>query len=319
MAGSWRPSWSAVCALAAVCASARADDIPSAAAALRGAIRTLGRDVETWHYAYRPAARLPLHGAIPPDDPIVAAYLERRVSRYASVDAPAGPYAMSGGLYVAVDPVIGRTFGGIGESWALFRVPLRRGFRFVDVRAPGPDVAPAPLPREVRRTLARAGCRARTASALLVGLESRECHRIALRTLAELDVDGILYPYQAIDFRQCPVRERGAFIVLRTAHLGDGRIFTHELAGAPTEDHRLVEALFDLAREAGALHPSPWVELRGAAAPDDVRAWMREHLFGCGGWPEDTPPGDANASDGARRWNDERVAAPAASTQRPPR
>jgi len=292
-----------------ICTQARAEDELSAAETLRPFLKELSREVSTYHYAYRPAMGLRADGPLAEGQELTDAYVQRKMVRYWSLEVDARPYAMVSGLYVAADPVIGRTFGGIGESWALFRIPLRKGFRFVDVRATDREGLPQRLPPDLRAQLRRAGCDAQFPAALLTGLESLACHRIAVRTVKDLDVDGIVYPYQASGFDECRGRSSGAFIVLRTTGLGRALLMTSESPRVVSDDHRIVRGLFELARHAGSFHPSPWPKLETTAAMPDLQTWMREHLFGCGEWPEDKVP---NAAEG-RPWNDQGTATPAGS------
>jgi hypothetical protein len=155
------------------------------------------------------------------------------------------------------------------------------------------------FPPEVTERLAQAGCPVDFPSQLLVAAESPECRRLAVEVARALDVGGLLYRYQGIAFDACRGRQTGSFILLRPEQdLARATLMTSQPPRRERTpvDHLLVREMFRRARQAGSLHPAPWPELEGRAVPLDTPAWMREHLFGCGGHVEDrmpgTPPGE---------------------------
>jgi tetratricopeptide (TPR) repeat protein len=280
------------------------------AAALLPHVKTLTRPVHVWHYAQRGRIGLQAEGYVPPDAPEIAPYLRGRFARY--WDLTLRPYedGTVSGLYVAVDPVASRAWGGSGEAWALVQMVLPRGFRLVDVRTWGDErdrrLAFAP---EVAARLSAAGCAAAGPAELLTLMESDACRAAAVRTMVDLDVDGILYDFLSKDLAGCPPRGRGGFILVRAeaVDLAQAKLLVRETepgpggpADAAAEDRRRVVELFAAARAAGSTRPLPWPELatagdaadaaHAADAADDHREWMAEHLFGCGSHAEDRMP-----------------------------
>jgi hypothetical protein len=261
---------------------------------LRSFVKTLNRPVEVYHYAYRPAIGLPAQGPVPDEARYVPEYLRRKSRRYWDSKSATRPYMMAGGLYAAIDPVITRTFGGIGESWALFQLTLPAGFRFVDVRGWSDNEGKVQrFPPAVRQQLVQAGCAVEFPSELLVAQESPECRALAVETMQALDADGLMYRYQGFAFEGCQGRPVGAFILTRPERVGRAQLLTSESPGpaAATEAHRRVRQLYLEARGLGSVYPAPWPDLAGLAAPERMVPWKQERLFGCGGHQEDRMPG----------------------------
>lgn len=263
------------------------------AAELAPRVRTLTRRVATYHYTTRTKMGLPSEGAVALDDPRVEEYLRERSALYWDPRFEPAPGHPIWGLYVATDPVSSRVFGGFGEDWALVRVTLPRGLRFLEVRTA--DAARRPedrLPAAVREELAAAGCEAAYAADLVIDRGSLACREVALRTLLDLEVDALLYDFKAVDYPACDGSRNGAFLLLRAEalELPAARAYTAPppADGPAAEEGRAIGELFARARAAGSTQRPIW------PAPDDQVApsaaterWMRETLFACGGYAED--------------------------------
>jgi len=264
---------------------------------LRPFVKALSRPVEVYHYAYRPSARLPAQGPLPAEGPSVSEYLQRKSQAYWNPDSATRPYMMAGGLYAAIDPVITRTFGGIGDSWALFQLTLPAGFTFVDVRGWSDNGGRAQrFPPAVREALGQEGCAVDFPSEMLVAQESKACRTLAVEVMRALDVGGLMYRYQGFAFDSCGARPAGAvgaFILTRPERAERSQLFTSESPGpgAATESHRRVRQLYLEAKGLGSVHPVPWPDLAGLAPPERMKTWKEERLFGCGKHPEDGLPG----------------------------
>lgn len=277
----------------------------SVADALAPRVRTLSRPVYSYHYALRTRLGLPADGYVAPDDPRALEYVDLKWRRYWDLSIPTAPYATASGLYVGVDPVIPRAFGGVGDVWSMVQIVLPGGFRFVDVRrdprAPRADDALHP---EVRERLSEAGCEVKYPETLLVSMEVEACRRAAVATLRELGVDGILYQFQRFKFERCGGSDRpaGGFIVIRPEVLEPSRIklFTKESRpdDAAARDRLVIRELFRRARAAGSHRKVPWPNLESAVPPQQVDSWMERHLFGCGDSAEDRRPPAAAAASG---------------------
>ncbi len=276
--------------------AAPAADPPSVAGVLRPYVKTLSRPLYTWTYNPRQKLGLAADGAVEPSDPALGRYLQSRFARFWDLRLEPHPYAMASGLYVAADPVASRAFGGVGDDhWSLAQIVLDRGFRFVDVRTHGDERDHAlRFSPEVEAALAAAGCDAKLPGMLLTMLESRACREIAVRTLADLDVDGILYDFRSAPLAGCGSRPSGAFILVRAeaVDLTRAKVFTAQppTDGAAVEDRLRIRDLFARARQAGSLRPPPWPELDGVPPPAGMETWMRDSLLGCGDHAEDALP-----------------------------
>lgn len=276
----------------------------SLAEAFQPYVKALTRDVYTYHYVTRDRLGLPREGPARVDDPRLPGYVRAKVDRYWDLSLPTHPDAMVSGLYVGTDPVATRAYGGTGAIWALVQVVLKSGFRFVDVRNEGWRVqhpVRRRLPADLSAQLEALGCATDSPSWLLTALESASCREQAVRILRELDVDGILYNFPNVPFTSCPARPDGAFIVVRPGTVRFDRLalFTRWTSGedAGVPERLMIQDLFRRAREAGSRRFPLWPELP-AARPEAVDGWMREHLFGCGDYPEDRLPVEASTADG---------------------
>ena len=259
--------------------------------ALTPHIQTLTRPIYTFHYAMRTRMALGDRGYVPADTDRAWQYVTMKIARFWDLTLETHPNATVSGLYVATDPVIARSFGGVGDIWGMIQVVLDRGFRFVDVRR-GIDAGQASekLPASVRAKLSAAGCDAPYADALVTFLESKACRAIAVQVLQELQVDGILYSFQRYAFDACPKRPDGGFIVVNQSAVKPEhtQVFVPESGPDDASLDRLrIRDLFLRAKRAGSRRTPPWNDLASEPVPPSMDAWMREHLFGCGGYPED--------------------------------
>jgi hypothetical protein len=283
--------WAALAAVLVSSARAAAESAPSpppTATWLRPYVKSLSRAIDVYHYGYRPLMGISAEGPVQVDAAFREAYLQKRLSRFWDPDLATRPYSMASGLFASIDPVIGRTFGGIGDAWAMFALTFKKGFRFIDVRGSS-DGQPERFSEPMRAHLTAAGCSADSVAVLLTGVESPACREIALKTVRALNLDAILYSYQGFEFEGCARRSTGAFIVLRTSAIERSVMLTND-APPPKEaspDHLVVRDLYARARKVGSMQPIPWPVLEGQTPPPDMQKWMQEHLFGCGNHAED--------------------------------
>jgi hypothetical protein len=276
----------ALVALAAWPQAARSEP-PEAEAALTAwatsLVSTIDHPTYVFNYGYRPYMPFPLTGPVQFDHPELGKYLAKRASRFENPDTKPQPFVMAGGLYASLDPVIGRTFGGIGDEWVLVRVELPRGLRYLDLRRSAPTVdQPLELGPALAEALRQAGCTPPSVQSLFVGVESASCRAIALPALRSLQVQAILYDYATADLPGCPPGRRGAFILLDAEALGSRAAFANDLgpSDAATPERRMIHTLFDWVRHNGGAYAPPWPALRNLPS-SAVRSWTQQHLFGC--------------------------------------
>lgn len=268
---------------------ASAAELPRVSDNLRPFIRSLSRPVYTWHCLPRARLGLPAEGYVAPGDPVLLPFLRSKVERFWDLGLPVRPMAAASGLYSGIDPVACRAFAGVGDGWVIAQVILPAGFRFLDVRS-GEEGTPK-FPAEVGARLAAKGCDAPSTAGLVVMQESEACRRIAVEALRELGVDGILWSYPRTPFETCGERPDGVFILLDPDVLQPDRIrlFTKDSRAGDggLEDRLRIRDLHLRAREEGSMRDAPWPELEGTPPPGAMEEWMRQHLFGCGGYDED--------------------------------
>jgi hypothetical protein len=273
-------------------AGSGAESEPDAlATSLQRYIKTLSRPIRTYHYFLRTRIHLPA-GPVPGLPQALLDYLHAKTLRYWDLTIPTNEYATASGLYVGTDPVMCRTFGGVGDVWAMARIVLPAGFRFVDVRRGNGDLdAKLRFQAAARQQLSALGCAAEFPELLLTGLESQSCRKAAVAVLKTLDVDGILYDFPAYRFPACAQRPQGGIIILHPNTLEPGRIrlFTSDYSAndGSAAERAILQELFKLARVNGSRRPLLWSNLTDFDTPRDVEEWMRSNLFGCGAHPED--------------------------------
>lgn len=264
-------------------------DVQPLVEALRPSVKTLARPVYVYHYVTRSRMTLAVDGYLAPTHLAVTPFLEQKIARFWDVNVPVRPFATASGLYAGVDPVSSRTFGGVGDGWAIVQIVLPAGFTFIDVRRPESPLDAGRFPAAVREELARHGCDAEFAEPLVTGLESAGCRAAATILLRALDVGGIVQSFPRQAFVECVVPRPAGFILLQSKAFGAGvTLMTKETRDDEAQnDRRIIRDLFVRAVRAGSERIAPWPELAGTAVPVDVPRWMREHVFGCGTHPED--------------------------------
>ncbi len=278
------------------------------AAALEPALTELGRPIHVYHYAPRANVGLPARGYIRPDDPRVRSYLKSKALFYWDVVLPTRADGMMSGLYVATDPVASRVFGGVGDEWALVRIVLREGFRYVDVRHAPPSGSSSA--RAIAAAAQRAGCSSVHPSQLFLAPPSESCRRLAFDTLALLDVDAVLYGYRAAPLQGCVERPEAAFLLLGDEVFDptDTALFVVDGSDdALTRERFQINQLFTRAHEAGSARMPPWSIRRRKGQPvahENLEEWMRSAIFGCRGATDDEPLPDAVWHDPASYWRE---------------
>jgi hypothetical protein len=252
-------------------------------------VTTIERPAYIFHYGYRPYMPLPRSGPVQFDHPLLRKYLASRATRFYNPDTPTRPFMLAGGLYASLDPVIARTFGGIGDEWVLVRIELPPGLRYLDLRRGAPTAEPPlELSPALGEALRQAGCTPSSVQSLFIGVDSASCRAVALAALRDLQVQAILYDYVTSDLPGCPRGRRGGFILLDTEALGSLAAFVSDpgRSDAATPERRMIHTLFDWVLHNGGAHAPPWPTLHDAPG-SAVRSWTRRHLFGCAAEPGD--------------------------------
>jgi hypothetical protein len=196
---------------------------------------------------------------------------------------------LGNGLYVSTDPVATREYGG--DSWALVRYTLPKGFRFLDIRASDRQV---PLSTRSLDRLRAKGCQAPSFNRLLASDAGPLCRKIVADTLKVVQADAVLYWYAVVDFDQCPKRPGSAFLIVDgTRFMPEGAVvFTEESSGV---DRLMIQTMFRDTRHpnAGLL---PWPKLEGRKPEREYAAYVESSVFGCGAAEEDRYPDPETAA-----------------------
>ncbi len=200
---------------------------------------------------------------------------------------PESKTALADGLYLAVDPLVSRSFAG--DHFALMTIKLPTGFRYLEV-----DYTWNPEEQSIVTQLEEFGCMEATQHGVLLG-KSYECREFSLYILKKLrDVHGVravLYPWNAALFPQCPQRNidnAKAFIFLMTNDLEANRFDLLRKDNSDgilkTQNAKFIESLmrrpagsFDVM---GAEYGSLWPNLQ-TPSNEDTLTWVKQNLFNC--------------------------------------
>lgn len=197
------------------------------------------------------------------------------------------------GLYVAVDPVVTRNFGG--RDWALTRISLPKELKYLDIschfcksEAECPDLAsqiaicPDIIAPEIQKRLESLGCKTSNYAQMLENSASPVCDQIGIRAVKSLKVSAIKYRYRAMEIDDCidvESMDRSAFILLPGSWLktAEIRLFTKNTKDISPEDHErsYLENLFPTWAT-----DSLWAELK-AEPNSDFNRWKSEKILNC--------------------------------------
>jgi hypothetical protein len=245
--------------------------------------RSLSREINVYHWTE-------LHHVVhaPDKSPLLA--IDQRARDYAyfvkqtfwNADyRPAGDIDLGAGFYVAIDPVVTRSFGGEGDKWALIQTVIPAGARFLAIEKEGV------FPTALKLAAQQANCPIASLKELFAKAHVGDCRAARDKLIAQLDLTSVRYRYKAQAFTACATRPPFAFVIFDDRALRLDRMvsFTSDLPehdDPQSENRRLIEALW----ETGPKKPL-WPKLKGAKPASGLGPWMRDNLLGCGTFAED--------------------------------
>jgi hypothetical protein len=236
-------------------------------------ITTLPRSIDVYHWVDRPRLGVPSTGVVDPTLPAVANHLATW-GKFFLDPKQAVSNTHRYGFYAANDPVFTVGFGG--SAFALFRVRLPVGFRYLDISATqDQDVSPA-----TAKLLAAAGCTSTQRLAFVFINTSTACRDVLLAALKPLAVSGLGYAWSSVPFRDCATRGPLTFVLFGDGIPADAVAFF--TADVPTPDpvHDERAAINGMFSQASGWGSPPWPALNGEA--NRATQWMRDHLLYCG-------------------------------------
>jgi hypothetical protein len=196
------------------------------------------------------------------------------------------------GLYLALDPISSREFGGPNSNWLLYRIELPRGFRYLDIS----KLDYAPLSQNIVTALAAEGCIPTgeylahfNYSALLKQNLGPTCRQIGIQALRQMNVQALGYSYSAISFPNCISSHAMAFIAFNLTGISASSAAEFSLSTEnqnPVQNEELfTEHLFvesnwttTLLYNQGRL----WPDLDSIAVDgNSYLAWKKSHLLNC--------------------------------------
>lgn len=267
------------------------EPILSLAGALQSYVKQVTESIHTYHYVTREAVKVAPEGPLDLADPKLAHHVRDWANYYWDQTQP-GDTGMIRGFYVATDPVVSRDFGK--NHWLLYRVELPKGLKYLDMKA---VEARDEISSEIAVKLKALGCDETRWHYLIYKSFEPACRKVALKTLKDLDIDLIDYPWQAADYPPCVERPSDAFILLRPDRVPDDRvrIFYAESphSSEETAEQAMIESFFlrvkPNAAESGTTAPETdpekyklWPDLDSKTATDrEFRTYLDRHIEGC--------------------------------------
>jgi hypothetical protein len=268
-------------------------DTWSLAEELQPYVKQLSQPIYTFHYATREAMKIPTTGPLDLNSTILQNHVRDWANYFWDLSQP-GDTGMVRGFYLATDPVVSRDFGK--SNWILYRVELPAGTRYLDVH-PLVSGALEQVSPAVQAKLLAAGCNETKWKYVLYKSFDKNCRKIALQTLKDLQVTLIDYDWVSADYTFCTSRPNDAFILLKPEAIApaDIKIFYAEMIGSSADEQaqRSIESFFlrvqPNAEESGSTAPetSPqtyalWRDLNNPAISDeDFKNYLTAHIYGC--------------------------------------
>jgi len=269
------------------------EDTLSIANALQPYVKKIRQPVFTYHYVTRELLDVPTTGPLDLTDSKLANHVQDWSSYFMDLSQPGGT-GMIRGFYLATDPVVSRDFGK--DHWLLYRVVLTAGLTYLDVKAL--ESASEYIPQPIQDQLKAKGCQEQKWSYLIYKSFDPACRAIAIKTLRDLDVALIDYPWMSADFPPCTHRPSDAFILLRSDRLDSdaSQIMYSEMSRDDLtimKRQEVMERLFSEvkpnAAQSGSTSPetSPdkyrlWPDVDTKSVTDtDFVLYLRGHIYGC--------------------------------------
>lgn len=180
-------------------------------------------------------------------DPVAYQSLVKFSGRYWEKRPENTQGAYGTGLYVAIDPVESRSYGGTSPRWVLTEIRLPEGFRVLDL---GRDGA-SPVPMQHTSLIDRLGCPKEWKNeGLLHNLFKETTNGRCLAAIQKLfredfQLDGFSYAYSGASFAGCESRNLPAFVVTSGKKLSPNnvRILNRQTQGDENTRAR-IQALF---------------------------------------------------------------------------
>jgi hypothetical protein len=272
---------------------AEASDLPSLAKYLLPYRKVFQNNFYTYHYVTRDGVKVSRTGILDQQLPQIANHVSDWSQYFWNLSQPSGT-GMIRGFYLASDPVVSREFGK--DNWLLYRVKLHQGLSYLDMQQI--DGQPADLISESALSILRAnGCDETKWHYLIYKSFVPQCREIALKTLKDLNVDVIQYPWVSTNFDSCANRSDNAYILINPKSIPthDIQMFYSEQpmlkSSSLANEAKYIEAffnhvLFDSSRGGTAPQASPkdfkpWPELDDKISSDDFKNYLKKNILDC--------------------------------------
>lgn len=253
-------------------------------------VETLGRPVYAYHYSV---------GAPRESSAAIWKNLNQASSAYLNLDA-GEPYGILPGLYLALDPLASREFGGTSTNWLLYRLELPKGLRYLNISG----IEDEPLSEDIKKVLAKDGCvlsgeylkypRSFSYGTLLKQNLGPVCRRIGQEVYRSLGVQALAYSYVVMSSSDCSDSNSLAFILFDTTGVTPEAV--REFSGLiPVQSQYKGEQLFTeelFLEDQGSGHGyfaenlphggRLWPDLDSATIDRQAyKSWKRGHLMNC--------------------------------------
>ncbi len=196
------------------------------------------------------------------------------------------------GLYLALDPISSREFGGPNANWILYRIELPSGFRYLDIS----KLDYNPLSQNIVTALAAEGCVPTgeyathfNYSALLKQNLGSTCRQIGIQAFKQMNVQALSYSYTVTSFPNCTSNHAMAFVVFDLAGLSASSAIEFSLSTenqniAQTEELFTEQLFVESAWKTALLYNQGrlWPDLDSVGVDSNAYlAWKKSHLFNC--------------------------------------
>jgi hypothetical protein len=267
-------------------------------------------------------------------DPDAFADAQKFMKRYWDHQLDPKNAGMGDGLYLALDPVITRSYGRGSNQWVLTEVRLPKGFRILDAHRQGHS----PMSKEQLELMNRLGCTMDEHDDPLAkelvnpknNNKSPSCAAVIRRLLNEtLKVDALAYGYDSTYFSECDAtnpHRQTALVVMNGEKISSADIRIFNRTTNDDLDSRIrIQSLIAKARLARE-EPAPatlktdaggallWHDLEGKPYDSGVSEWIRKNTFACGREPKIMPiqtPGKTDSRNEADLELNDSIEAPA--------
>ena len=267
-------------------------------------VRTLSREIHSYHYHGEPAGQTARYYA--PDSSWATDSVNREAQRvfhsnFRHFVRDFGSW-LGNGMYTAMDPAITRSYASpnflddwttnYDHPWVMYRVALPSGAKILDVSGSGRiDAETVQKMKELLDCDVSDVPGANLYNMMVVNTERRHGCRVLINELVEeLEITAIAYLFSTSlrSLPSCRTATQRAFIITDNLPRGSVRVYSSVLpdgTDSASEERIAIQSIY---RRMAGTRPLLWPALDGQNLSDsEVNSHASERLFGCGDHAED--------------------------------